>query len=102
MLEPDAGDLQWLDDLTFDETSDLLYTPALAFVDDSDRVGLLPRPASELGTGRTRDDSEYGSHPMSGAASDQISCAPQQERADTAGKAAAKLARKAEQNRRAG
>ena len=99
MIDADGADLQWLDDFPFDETSDVLLTPPLAFADDLGHLDLLPGPASDIGTSSTRDESDHGSQPLAGAASEHVSRSPRQEKTDTAGKAAARLARKAEQNR---
>ena len=101
MLDADAADLQWLDDFAFDETSDLLITPSLAFFDESRHVGVSPAPAFEVGSGSTRHEVFNRPEAVFSEVSEQVSSNPRQRKADTAGKASARLEKKAEQNRRA-
>ena len=100
MLDADAVDLpEWsdgFDDIALDDASDLLFRSPLAFADEPSLLD--PQPHHQQPASTRHCDLSRWSWPAAEAPS--VPVASFGRKTDVAGKAAARLERKAEQNRR--
>lgn len=104
MLDADVAELpDWsagYDDVSFDETSDLLFGTTFACADEPFLLAPQPGPQQQAGSA-SHDQPDSRSAPAAAATSMQSTPTPPRKGADAAGKAAGRLEKKAEQNRRA-
>ena len=103
MLDADAAEFpDWsagYGDVSFDETSDLLFGTTFACADEP--FLLVPQPGPQQASGSSHDQPDSRTAPAAAATSLQSNPTPPRRGADAAGKAAGRLEKKAEQNRRA-